>query len=114
MAGLFIPRRRTVRHPEESRSRYALSEIQAQAILDMRLQRLTGLERQKIIDEAEEVGAAIPRFRQILAEEAEVKALIAEELTELKERFGDGRRTEIVPRPRTSPPKTSSPTRRWW
>ncbi|MDD5643114.1 MAG: DNA gyrase C-terminal beta-propeller domain-containing protein, partial [Syntrophales bacterium] len=77
--------------------RFALSEIQAQEILNMRLQRLTGLERQKIIKEAEEVEAAIRRFRQILAEEAQVKALIAQELQELKERYGDGRRTEIIP-----------------
>src|SRR5450756_132846 len=74
-----------------------LSDIQAQAILEMRLQRLTGLERQKIINEAAEVMAAIQRLLQILAEEAQVKALIAQELTELKERYGDGRRTEIVP-----------------
>ncbi|MGB8993443.1 MAG: DNA gyrase subunit A [Desulfobaccales bacterium] len=97
MAGMFILAAAPGATLEESRSRYALSEIQAQAILDMRLQRLTGLERQKIIQEAEEVQAAIRRFRQILAEEAEVKALIAQELTELKERYGDGRRTEIVP-----------------
>jgi DNA gyrase subunit A len=63
----------------------------------MRLQRLTGLERQKIIQEAEAVKADIARFRQILAEAAQVTALIAQELTELKERYGDGRRTEIVP-----------------
>ena len=97
MAGMFILAAAPGATLEESRGRYALSEIQAQAILDMRLQRLTGLERQKIIQEAEEVQAAIRRFRQILAEEAEVKALIAQELTELKERYGDGRRTEIVP-----------------
>jgi DNA gyrase subunit A len=97
MAGLFIPAAEPGATLEETRSRYALSEIQAQAILDMRLQRLTGMERQKIIQEAEAVRAAIARFRQILAEEAEVKALIAGELTELKERYGDGRRTEIVP-----------------
>ncbi len=97
MAGMFIlkPRRGTTL--EEAQSRYALSEIQAQAILDMRLQRLTGLERQKIIQEAEAVKATIERLRQILAEPAQVTALIAQELTELKERYGDGRRTEIVP-----------------
>ena len=82
---------------EETRAQFALSEIQAQAILDMRLQRLTGLERQKIITEAKEVEEAIKRYRQILTDEAQVKALIAQELTELKERYGDGRRTEIVP-----------------
>ncbi len=96
MAGMFITEAPDDSH-EELRQRYALSEIQAQEILNMRLQRLTGLERQKIIDEAKEAEAAIARYRQILAEEAQVKALIAGELTELKERYGDGRRTEIVP-----------------
>jgi DNA gyrase subunit A len=97
MGGLFILAAQPGATLEETRSRYALSELQAQAILEMRLQRLTGLERQKIINEAAEVRATIQRLLQILAEEAEVKALIAQELTELKERYGDGRRTEIVP-----------------
>jgi DNA gyrase subunit A len=97
MAGMFILKPRRGASLEETQSQYALSEIQAQAILDMRLQRLTGLERQKIINEAEEVKATIERLRRILAEEAQVRALIAQELTELKERYGDGRRTEIVP-----------------
>ncbi len=97
MAGLFILAAAPGATLEETRGKYSLSEIQAQAILEMRLQRLTGLERQKIINEAEEVRATIRRLRQILAEEAEVKALIVQELTDLKERFGDGRRTEIVP-----------------
>jgi DNA gyrase subunit A len=82
---------------EQLMAQFELSELQAQAILDMRLARLTGLERQKIIQEAQEVEAAIQRFRQILGEEAQVKALIAQELKELKERYGDGRRTEIIP-----------------
>jgi DNA gyrase subunit A len=82
---------------EQLISRFALDDIQAQAILDMRLARLTGLERQKIIDEAKELEATIARLRLILAEEAQVKALITEELRELKEKFGDGRRTEIIP-----------------
>ncbi len=82
---------------EQLISRFALDDIQAQAILDMRLARLTGLERQKIVDEARELEAAIARFRLILSEEAQVKALIAEELKELKEKFGDSRRTEIIP-----------------
>jgi DNA gyrase subunit A len=97
MAGLFILAAQPGATLEETREKYALSEIQAQAILEMRLQRLTGMERQKIINEAEEVRATIKRLLQILAEEAQVKALIAQELTELKERYGDGRRTEIVP-----------------
>jgi DNA gyrase subunit A len=78
-------------------TKFELSELQSQAILDMRLARLTGLERKKIVDEAKEVDAAIARFRLILAEEAQVMALIASELKELKERYGDGRRTEIIP-----------------
>jgi DNA gyrase subunit A len=97
MAGLFILAAQPGATLEETRSRYALSELQAQAILEMRLQRLTGLERQKIINEAAEVRATIQRLLQILAEEAQVKALIAQELMDLKERYGDGRRTEIVP-----------------
>ncbi|MDI6853427.1 MAG: DNA gyrase subunit A [Deltaproteobacteria bacterium] len=82
---------------EQLIAKYELSDIQAQAILDMRLQRLTGLERQKIIDEAKEVEEAIRRFRQILADEALVRGLIADELKELKDKFGDPRRTEIIP-----------------
>ncbi len=82
---------------EQLISRFALDDIQAQAILDMRLARLTGLERQKIVDEAQELAAAIARYRLILSEEAQVKALIVEELKELKEKFGDSRRTEIIP-----------------
>jgi DNA gyrase subunit A len=97
MAGLFILTAQPGATLEETRDKYALSEIQAQAILEMRLQRLTGLERQKIINEAEEVRATIQRLLLILAEEAQVKSLIAQELTEIKERYGDGRRTEIVP-----------------
>lgn len=82
---------------EQLMERFGLSELQAQAILDMRLQRLTGLERQKIVDEAREVEAAIARYRAILADEALVKELIAQELTEIKEKFGEPRRTEIIP-----------------
>ena len=97
MAGMYVTAARLSLSLEETRTQFALSEIQAQAILDMRLQRLTGLERQKIIHEAAEVEAAIQRYRQILAEESEVKAIIAQDLKELKERYGDGRRTEIIP-----------------
>jgi DNA gyrase subunit A len=97
MAGRFITAAQPGLSLMETQARQALTDVQAQAILDMRLQRLTGLERQKIIKEAKEVEAAIKRFRRILAEEAQVKALIAQELQELKERYGDGRRTEIIP-----------------
>ena len=75
---------------------YELTEVQAQAILDMRLQRLTGLERQKIIDEYEQLLAAITRFKEILANEALVLKIIEDDLVDLRDRFGDKRRTEIV------------------
>ncbi|MHB8066710.1 MAG: DNA gyrase subunit A [Desulfobaccales bacterium] len=97
MAGMFILAPLPSLSLEASRAQYSLTDIQAQEILNMRLQRLTGLERQKIVQEAQEVEAAIARFRQILAEAAQVKALIAQELQELKDRYGDGRRTEIIP-----------------
>ncbi len=73
-----------------------LSEAQAQAILDMRLQRLTGLERGKIIDEHRAVEATIAELRGILADEKKVYAIIVDELREIKEAYGDGRRTAIV------------------
>jgi DNA gyrase subunit A len=77
-------------------ARLELTEIQAQAILDMRLQRLTGLERDKIQDEYKETIQAIARYREILASERLVLNIIKEELADLKERYGDERRTEIV------------------
>ncbi len=75
---------------------FGLSEIQAQAILDMRLQRLTGLERDKIVAEYEEVRKLIEKLRRILSDEREVLAIISEDLVLLKEKYGDERRTEIV------------------
>jgi DNA gyrase subunit A len=73
-----------------------LDEIQAQAILEMRLQRLTGLEREKIVAEFVEVLALIAKLREILASEKLVLDIIVDELTEIKKLFGDERRTEIV------------------
>jgi DNA gyrase subunit A len=75
---------------------FSLSQIQAQAILDMRLQRLTGLEREKIVEEYEETERAIERFREILANPAEVARIIVEELRAVREKYGDPRRTQIV------------------
>ena len=77
-------------------TRFALSEIQAKAILDMRLQRLTGLERDKIQQEYNEVKALIERLNEILNNEPIRMQIIKDELAELKERFGDARRTEVV------------------
>ena len=73
-----------------------LTDIQAQAILEMRLQRLTGLEREKIVAEYEEVLAFIARLREILASDAEILKIIVAELTEIRDKFGDKRRSEIV------------------
>jgi DNA gyrase subunit A len=73
-----------------------LSDIQAQAILDMRLHRLTGLERDKIVDEYAEVLRLIARLKEILGSESEVLKIIVTELREIKEKFGDPRRTEII------------------
>ena len=77
-------------------ARLELTEIQAQAILEMRLQRLTGLERDKIQGEYKETIQAIARYREILASDRLVLNIIKEELSDLKERYGDERRTEIV------------------
>lgn len=77
-------------------TRFDLSEKQAQAILDMRLQRLTGLERDKIEAEYQELVALIAELKAILADEEKVLEIIREELLELKERFNDTRRTEIL------------------
>lgn len=76
--------------------RFKLSEIQAKAILDMRLQRLTGLERKKIEDEYKETIKLIEKLRGILESEKKRKQIIKEELLALKERYGDERRTEII------------------
>ncbi|MEH7439290.1 DNA gyrase subunit A [Neobacillus drentensis] len=75
---------------------FNLSEKQAQAILDMRLQRLTGLEREKIEEEYQNLVKLIAELKAILADEEKILEIIREELTEIKERFNDKRRTEIV------------------
>lgn len=74
---------------------FKLTEIQAQAILDMRLQRLTGLERQKIEDEYKEVLAEIQRLKEILGSELLIFNIIKEELLEIKKKYADPRRTTI-------------------
>ena len=81
---------------EQLRSRFTLSETQAKAILDMRLARLTGLERDKIIAEYQEVMALIADLKDILDKPERVTKLILEELRVLREEHGDERRTEIV------------------
>ena len=87
--------------PSEARenlmSRFALTEVQSQAILDMRLQRLTGLERDKVVEEYKELMILIERLRAILGSDRLVLEEIRRELTDLKGTYGDKRRTEIIP-----------------
>jgi DNA gyrase subunit A len=91
---------RQARSPVEAKEalieKYELSAIQAQAILDMRLQRLTGLEREKIVEEYKNLLQDIARFKEILASERLVLNIIKDELGEIKTEFGDERYTEIV------------------
>ncbi len=86
--------------PAEARTelmnRFGLTQIQAQAILDMRLQRLTGLEQEKIIEEYEQILKDIQWFKKILSEEKIVLNIIKEELDQIRENYGDARRTKIV------------------
>jgi DNA gyrase subunit A len=87
-------------NPQEAKDelirRYTLSEIQAQTILDMRLQRLTGLEREKIVRDYEEIMQEITKLKEILGDEHLVMKIIKDEFNELKDQYGDDRRTEII------------------
>src|SRR6187401_3381243 len=88
------------RNPAEAReglmTQFGLSQIQSQAILDMQLQRLTGLERQKILDELAEILKLIERLRAILSSDKLLLQLVRTELIAVRDRFGDERRTEIL------------------
>ncbi len=77
-------------------TQFSLSQIQAQAILDMQLQRLTGLERQKILDEMAELLKTIERLRAILGSEKLLMQIIVDELKDVQRKYGDDRRTEII------------------
>jgi len=86
--------------PAEARdgliTQFKLSQVQAQAILDMQLQRLTGLERQKILDELVELMKTIERLRAILSSDELVMQVVLDELKAVREKYGDERRTEII------------------
>ena len=90
-------------NPAEARTglieRFELSQTQAQAILDMQLQRLTGLERQKVLDELAELLLVIERLREILGSEGLLMGIVVEELRAVQAKYGDARRTEIVDDP---------------
>ena len=91
--------------PDEARlglmTQFSFTEIQSQAILDMRLQRLTGLERDKIIEEYKQVMALIEELKKILGSEALVYKVIKEELALIRKTYGDARRTQLVAGERT-------------
>ncbi|MBL7075545.1 DNA gyrase subunit A [candidate division KSB1 bacterium] len=88
------------KNPEEARVglmvRFKLSEVQARAILDMRLQRLTGLERRKLVDELRALSELIVELSNILESKELQLGIIKDELAEMKEKYGDGRRSEVV------------------
>jgi len=92
---------RSSKTPEEAKNglmeNFDLTEVQAKAILELRLQKLTGLEREKIRDEYEELKKLIEHLSQILLDENIQMNIIKEELFEIKEKYGDDRRTELVP-----------------
>jgi DNA gyrase subunit A len=94
---------RSAPNPAEARTglmeSFALSQIQAQAILDMQLQRLTGLERKKVLDELAELQLTIENLRRILSSEGLLMEIVVEELRAVQEKYGDGRRTTIVDDP---------------
>jgi len=81
---------------EELKSRFELSDIQAQKILEMRLQRLTGLERDKIANDYKEILLLITKLKEILSNESLVMKIIQDEFTEIRNEFGDNRKTEII------------------
>jgi DNA gyrase subunit A len=92
---------RAAKNPGEARdglmTQFGLSQIQAQAILDMQLQRLTGLERQKILDELAELLKQIERLVAILSSNRLLMQIIIDELTRIRDKYGDDRRTLILP-----------------
>lgn len=91
---------RASKNPQEAnvelRKKFAFTDIQAKAILDMRLQKLTGLEREKVDQEYRDIVDKIAEFRTILSDRARQNQIIKDELLEIKERYGDERRTQIV------------------
>jgi DNA gyrase subunit A len=91
---------RAAKNPEEARvgliDRFGMSEIQAKAVLDLQLQRLTNMERQKIIDELAEIRVLIADLKDILASPKRVDRIVGEELAKIRDDHGDPRRTEIV------------------
>jgi len=91
---------RASKNPAEARvglmTTFGLTQIQSQAILDMQLQKLTGLERRKILDELEELKATVARLREILSNDTLLTGIIVDELKRIRDEYGDARRTDII------------------
>jgi DNA gyrase subunit A len=91
---------RAAKSPAEARdgliTQFGLTQVQSQAILDMQLQRLTGLERQKILDELEELRQTISKLKAVLSSERLLMDIIIQELRQVRDRYADSRRTEII------------------
>src|SRR5688572_28834619 len=91
---------RAAKNPEEARvgliGRFGMSEIQAKAVLDLQLQRLTNMERQKIVDELAEIRLLIADLKDILASPRRLDGIVGSELAKIRDEHGDARRTEIV------------------
>jgi DNA gyrase subunit A len=100
---------RASKTPEDAKAglikNFGLTEVQAKAILDLRLQKLTGLEREKIREESEELNKQIEHLNKILLDENLQMNIIKEELNEIKEKYSDERRTEIIPDPQEFNPE---------
>ncbi|MCK7555119.1 hypothetical protein MKQ70_08895 [Chitinophaga sedimenti] len=94
-------------------SNFGLTEIQSKAILELRLQRLTGMERDKIREEYDEIMKLISHLKDILADEGLRFQIIKDELEDVKKRFGDERKTEIQYRPAKCVLKISSRKKTW-
>jgi DNA gyrase subunit A len=91
---------RAAKSPREARdaliARFEFSEKQAQAIIEMQLQRLTGMERQKILDELADIQRRIAEYLEILGSDKVLRAVIVKELKEVQKEYGDERRTQII------------------
>src|SRR5204862_7773493 len=90
------PNKLKIKELQKAMDRLAFSEIQAQAILDLQLRRISALERQKIVDEYESIIKLIAELEEILGNEQSLRRVIIKELEDVKSNFGDERRTEIV------------------
>ena len=96
LSRLFVPHYTVQEGKAALMERFGLDDVQAQAIVQMPLGRLAGLEREKIQTEVDELRTKIAEYNAILADEQKIRAIVKEELLEIKEKFNDPRRTELA------------------